>query len=287
MIISASRRTDLPAHYSPWLFGRLQEGYAITKNPMNPNQVKRVDLSQQAVDALVIWTKSPLPLMEGIDLLKRYACCFQFTLTSYSKDIEPGVPSKSENLIPAFISLAKVFGERSLVWRYDPILISEKYSSKYHVKYFGEIAKRLEGSTQRCIISFMDFYRSLQRQATAFGIRDPSDDEKLALAGELSRIASRHGIKVFSCCEGLDMSPAGVLPSSCIDAALLSEISGRNINPGRDRNQRPGCGCAKSIDIGAYDSCPSGCVYCYATHSSAKVMANFKKHDPASPLLIP
>ncbi|MGI5900633.1 MAG: DUF1848 domain-containing protein [Christensenellales bacterium] len=287
MIISASRRTDLPAQYCEWFLGRLKEGYAMTANPRNPGQVKRVDLSPHAVDALVIWTKNPLPLMDNLNHLRDYSCCFQFTLTSYSRDIEPGIPSKSTHLIPAFTSLARVFGPKSLVWRYDPILISKRYSYSYHVKYFDEIAKRLEGSTDRCIISFMDFYRSAKKQAAALDIADPSGSEKLALAGELSRIASRHGIKLFACCEELDMTPAGVLPSSCIDAALLSEISGRDINPGRDKNQRLGCGCAKSVDIGAYDSCPGGCIYCYATHSPAKVMQNMQRHDPSSPFLIP
>ena len=287
MIISASRRTDLPAYYSDWLLRRLSEGRVLVRNPMNSAQVREVDLSREAVDALVIWTKNPLPLMSMLDALKPYACCFLFTLTSYGKDIEPGIPSKNGELIPTFIRLAGEFGAKSLVWRYDPILINEKYTPEYHVKYFSTIAKKLRGHTARCVISFMDFYRCTQKQARALGIRELPDSEKLELAQKLCNAAMENGMEVFACAEELDLGPAGIPPASCIDARLLSQIAGKDISAAKDKNQRKACGCAASVDIGAYDTCLGGCGYCYATHSAARSLSNAKAHDPASPFLIP
>lgn len=136
MIISASRRTDIPAYYSEWLINRMREGFVYVKNPMNPNQISRIDLSYEVIDGIVFWTKNPLPMMKYIDVFKSIPYYFQFTLTSYSNDIETGLPSKNTVLIPTFIELSNTIGADRVIWRYDPIVLSEKYTVEYHIRYF-------------------------------------------------------------------------------------------------------------------------------------------------------
>ncbi len=285
MIVSASRRSDLPAFYSKWLFERLAAGFALACNPMNPNQVRRVDLLPEAVDALVIWTKNPLPIMDGLERLKPYTCCFQFTITGYGADIEPRVPDKSALLIPAFIALAKEFGRGSVVWRYDPVFIGGKYTREYHAKRFMEIAGSLAGYAGRCVISFMDIYRCNAAFARQMGIGELSPDDMADIASGFVKTAAGFGMEVFACCES-GLEAAGVKGAGCIDIQLLSGLAGREIAAPRDKNQRKGCGCAASVDIGAYDTCTAGCGYCYATHSAARAAAYAVSHAIYSERLI-
>ena len=144
MIVSASRRTDIPNYYSDWFFNRLKAGYALVKNPMNAAQIRRVELSPEAVDCFVFWTKNPAPMLPRLEELRDYAFYFQFTLTGYGRDIEPGIPHKREVMLDVFRQLAGRVGKERVIWRYDPILITDRYTPEYHVRTFGEIAAALE-----------------------------------------------------------------------------------------------------------------------------------------------
>ena len=126
MIISASRRTDIPAFYAEWFFNRIKEGYVLVRNPMNYHQVSKISLSPAVVDGIVFWTKNPLPMMTRLDELREYPYYFQFTLTPYGKEMEPGLPSKKAVLIPVFRELSRKLGPDRLVWRYDPILLNPR-----------------------------------------------------------------------------------------------------------------------------------------------------------------
>lgn len=175
MIISASRRTDIPAFYSEWFLNRIKEGYAIVRNPMN-NKPVRILLSPDIVDCIVFWTKNPIPMIPRLDELKDYCYYFQFTLTGYGRDVEANLPDKKNELIPAFKQLSDKIGPERVIWRYDPILINEKYSMEYHIEAFSYLASSLKGYTEKCVISFVDMYAKNMKAMHDLGVRDITED---------------------------------------------------------------------------------------------------------------
>ena len=284
MIVSASRRTDVPALYLPWLVRRLQEGYCLVRNPHNPHRISRVDLRPEAVDGMVLWTKNPLPLLDLPPELLRIPFYIFCTITPYGRDLEPGLPPKRE-IVEAFRLLSAKLGPVRLVWRYDPILFSPAHSLEWHVARFADLAASLHGTTDTCVLSFLDSYRCTARAERALSLRRPDEGEISALLRAISPLAQGHGISLQACAEAMDATSLGVAPGHCIDPARLQRITGKPLRVPRDKNQRPACGCAASVDIGAYDSCPHGCVYCYANHGRS-VARQVQLHDPASPLLL-
>ena len=285
MIISASRRTDIPNYYSEWFYNRIKEGFACVRNPMNPRQVSRIDLSPQAVDCIVFWTKNPAPMMERLGELAAYRYYFQFTLTGYGKHMEPGLPPKKEVLIPVFQRLSRRIGARRVIWRYDPILFNSVYTPEYHLRAFAQIAEALKGYTEKCVISFVDAYAKNRRALKALGAYELGGQPLLEFASKLSEIAGANGMTVGSCAEALDLAACGIAHNCCIDKELIEELVGYKLKAGKDKNQRPECGCAQSVEIGAYDTCRNGCLYCYANSSPASLEKACGQYDAASPLL--
>jgi hypothetical protein len=286
MIVSASRRTDIPACYPDWFYQRIREGFVLTRNPMRFHQVSKVDLSPEAVDGIVFWTKNPAPMMLRLDELNAYTYYFQFTLTSYGKDIEPNVPAKSSEVIPAFQRLSDKIGPERVIWRYDPILLGGKYTVDYHLTYYHEIARRLKGYTNKCIISFVDRYRNTERKIQTLGLEEIGDDTKRRLAESLSQTARSFGMSMGTCAEEIDLSAYGIGHAKCIDGSLLGKLRGYPLSFSKDKNQRPHCGCDASVDIGMYNTCKNGCKYCYANYNTAALKTAANNHDPCSPLLI-
>lgn len=285
LILSVSRRTDIPAFYTEWFLNRLREGYLLVRNPRNPRQVSRISLSKDVVDGIVFWTKNPAPLIERVGELSEYPYYFQITLTAYGPEVERGVPSKNKVIIPAFQALSKKIGRERVIWRYDPIFFNEKYTMEYHTRCFGLLLQRLAGYTEKCTVSFMDFYKKTERNAAPLKIVEAHPRQKEELLKRLAQMAREAGIKMDACAEEDDYSQAGVGRARCIDGALLERISGYALKLGKDPNQRPVCGCAASIDVGAYDTCGHGCLYCYANRSPWAAVENMRAHDPHSPLL--
>jgi DNA repair photolyase len=234
------------------------------QNPFNPRHIREVDLSPSAVDGIVFWTKNPRPMMGRLDALGPYAFYFQFTLNAYHEDIEPGLPSK-ERLRETFLRLSDAVGPDRVIWRYDPVLLNDTYTVSWHIDRFGETAERLRGYTKRVVFSFIDLYKKIERAVKLFGIREADDDDRDALAARFAAAARQNGLSIETCAEAVDLSRHGITHGHCVDQALLSAIRGRPLTAGTDKNQRPSCGCAPSVDIGAYQSCRNGCVYCYAT----------------------
>ena len=284
MIISVSRRTDIPACYSEWFFNHLKAGHAMVKNPFNPKQIKKADLSPQAVDAFVFWTKDPKPMLTRLDELSDYTYYFTFTLTPYGIDIEPGFNDKSY-LIQTFKDLSLMIGQEKVIWRYDPILLNDKYTKEFHIEKFKGIAAELKGFTEKCVISFVDSYRSISKALASIGSKEIKVQDMKEMAEPMSKAALNSNMILATCCEPLDLSTYGITNNKCIDDDLISRISGKEIKAGKDHNQREACGCAASIDIGAYDTCPKGCLYCYANHSRKTLKRNLMKHNPNSPFL--
>lgn len=288
MIVSASRRTDIPALYTDWLRNRLAKGYALVRNPYRPDQLRRVDLRPEAVDGMVLWSKCPLPLLEKpgtLEALSPYPYYLQFTLTPYGPDIEPGLPDKREVLIPCFQQLAKALGPHRVLWRYDPILLNARYTAAFHLDAFARFAAALAGHTRQCTLSFLDSYRHIDASMRGLGVVDPPEPEKRRLAEALAKTAAAHGMALCACAEPMDFREQGVSPARCVDASLLAEISGKPFPARKDPAQRVGCGCAQSVDIGIYHSCPNGCLYCYANHGEKAVKKRVAQYDALSPLL--
>ena len=280
MIISASRRTDIPAFYADWLINRLNAGYCLVKNPFNPGQIRQVSLLPEDVDGIVLWTKNAAPLLDKISVLDSFPYYFNYSVTPYHTDIERGLADKSGVIIPAFIELARHIGAARMIWRYDPILITERYDFAYHISAFSRLCELLAGSTEKCVISFAITYKSIARNMREAGHRDLNIHEKMQLAEALLPIAENHGITLCACCEVPELFSLGIQPVSCVDANIFG------VTAPRDKNQRKGCNCAASVDIGAYNSCMNGCLYCYANHAEAKVKQNYAEHDSSGEILI-
>lgn len=285
MILSVSRRTDVPNYYSDWFVNRIKEGFLYVRNPMNAHQISRIALSPDVVDCIVFWTKNPANMMEKLECLQDYVYYFQFTLTGYGRDIEPNLPNKREELIPTFKQLSKKIGKEKVIWRYDPILISKKYTMDYHLRAFEEIASNLADYTEKVVISFVDFYTKTQRNTRELDIRQLTNEEMINLAAQMAQIASRYNLIIESCAEQINLQKIGIQHGSCIDKKLIEKILGCKLNGEKDKNQRGECGCLESVEVGSYNTCLNGCKYCYASFNNEKVKENVKTYDPDAPLL--
>jgi DNA repair photolyase len=285
MIISVSRRTDIPSFYSEWFFNRIKEKSVYARNPMNIHQISNIKLDPEVVDCIVFWTKNPKPMLDKLKLLKDYFYYFQFTLNPYEQEIETKLPSKDE-VIDVFKKLSDKIGPEKIIWRYDPILLNNKYGITYHIDNFKNLADTLKGYTEKIIFSFIDFYKKIKKNIKPVNINETTIEEKGIIAEEFSQIAKENNLSIDTCAEGIDFSKYGILHARCIDDRLIAKITGYNFIVEKDKNQRFECGCVKSIDIGDYNSCANGCIYCYANYSRNFVEKNMKKHYCLSPLLI-
>lgn len=286
MIISASRRTDIPTYYSNWFLNRLKAGYVYVRNPINAHQISQIGLSPDVVDAIVFWTKNPVPMLNKLDALKDYMYYFQFTLNSYGTDVERNIPSKNDVIVPAFQRLSDLIGPDRVIWRYDPIFLSETYTMDYHIHSFEELAKRLSPYTKKCTISFLDLYRNTENNIAALAPGRFPVEQQEQLAKRIAEIAQSYGLRVDTCAEGIELQRYGIEHARCIDDRLLEKLIQCPLNVKKDKNQRPECGCIESLDIGAYNTCRSRCRYCYANYNEKAVGTNSGKHNPDSPLLI-
>lgn len=285
MIISASRRTDIPSYYSKWFMNRIHDGFVYVKNPVNPKQISKVSLSPDVVDCIVFWSKNPEPMLNELKDLSNYKYYFQFSITPYSKDVECNLPNKGNSIIPTFRRLSDMIGPEKVIWRYDPILVNGTYTIGYHIKYFEAMAKRLSGYTEKVTISFLDYYTKISRALTAIGVKDITEEDKHKIAGEFSKIADYYNLRIDTCAEDIDLSAYGIGHAKCIDDKLIERILQTAVSVDKDKNQRQACGCVSSIDIGAYDTCMNGCRYCYANNSDKTIKNKINKYDVNSPLL--
>ena len=286
MIISASRRTDIPTYYSDWFFNRIRDGFVCVRNPRNYHLISKILLTPELVDGIVFWTKNPVPMLGRLhELDGKYMYYFQFTVTSYDNDVETNMPSKRDVIIPTFKKLSGMIGADRFIWRYDPILLTPKYNVQYHLKYFSEIAKQLSGYTKKCIISFVDLYKTTLRNTGNLDLIHVEPYHMHQLAKVLADVAQSYNIKVESCSEKIDLEQFGIAHGHCIDCQLFEKLLGYKLKLDKDRNQREECGCVSSIDIGMYNTCKNGCKYCYASYNRSIVAKNYAMHDVNSPLI--
>ncbi len=284
MIISASRRTDIPAFFSEWFINRIQAQYAYVRNPMNIHQISKISLMPSIVDCIVFWSKNPKPMITKLDKLKDYMYYFQFTLNAYNKDLETNLPSP-EDRIHTFQVLSELIGKQRVIWRYDPVILNNQYSIDWHIKKFEYIANQLYNYTEKVTISFIDLNSKISNNAKRKNICELSSSQKNALAKSLSEIAHSHNLRIDTCAEDIDLSAYGIDHARCIDDKLIAKLLDCSIDSGKDKNQRLGCGCVASIDLGLYNTCQNGCIYCYANHNADIRKRNCEAYDPDSPLL--
>jgi hypothetical protein len=271
MILSVSRRTDIPALYADWFLDRVKEGFVLCANPFFPCgkvakiKIEPVRVTQNLlggkeitgnVDGIIFWTKNPRPMITRLNEISDFKYYFHFTLNPYDETIEKNVPPLDER-VKTFQELSKMIGTERVVWRYDPILLSKDIDIAWHLKQFEDICKHLSGFTNCCHTSFLigkhkDFYT-------------PNYSQQHEIMREFSKIAKVNKIQLYACAQKQDWSQYGVKASRCTDPELFLRINGATrVKTKRLDGQRKHCGCMPCVDIGVYNTCKHGCVYCYA-----------------------
>jgi hypothetical protein len=310
MIISASRRTDIPAFYSRWFSNRIRAGFCMVPNPFDARQTARISLSPEDVDVIVFWTRNPRPLFAHLDELDRrgYHYYFQYTLMDNPRLLDEHNPPSAAAL-DTFRRLADRIGPQRLVWRYDPIVLSSLTPPDFHRGAYEKLAAALRGYTSRSVISLLDVYGKIRKRlaglaaqgAQLIPLQAGADPLAIAPSGltegaampdwlrsllrDMAQIAQANEIEIVSCAEELDLQPFGIRPGKCIDDDLIARVFGLEVGHSKDAGQRKACGCVQSKDIGMYDSCLLGCRYCYATSSFERARQNYLRHDPDAPTL--
>ena len=289
-VISVSRRTDVPAFYSEWFMNRIRDGYVRWMNPFS-KAVYRVSLFPEDVSAIVFWSKDYQPLLPYLNELDAggYRMLFHFTITGLPRVFEPGVPDTAE-LVKCARILAHRYGNESVLWRYDPVLVSSVTDGPYHLDRFRQLCAGLQGAVKQCYFSFAIFYGKVLRNAEALanetGIerQDLPQDNRITLANAMAAIAADHGIEMCSCC-GDYLVGGRVAKAHCIDADFLQRLFPDKVESLAAHPTRQECGCYESKDIGTYGTCPHGCVYCYANTNAVTALRNRERHDPRSDVL--
>ena len=260
---------------------RLNAGYALVRNPVCRNLVSRVPLTSDVVDHIVFITKDPSPMLHFLPKVVRdYSTSFQITITPYGKDIEPNVPDVGD-VIESLKDVSRIIGPDRTIWRFDPILFTDgKYSQNAVLNSFEDMCQKLNGHTERCIFSFLDFYQKLDGALGDKGIT--LCDDKAGFVRRMSHIAKLNGIRLSSCCDDLSGMDPYVSDIACIDSASMRSWGIPYTKPSSP--VRKGCKCVKVVDIGEYDTCSHDCLYCYANSSSSSKRSG-KEYDSDSELL--
>lgn len=284
MILDVSSRTDIPQYYSKWLINRFREGYVYVRNPMFPEKVSRIELREDLIDCITFVSKNYKPLLPNIkEITDHYNTYFFYTITGYKKEIEPNVPSIDES-IHTLIELSNIVGRNKVAWRYDPLLYTYYYNLEYHKRCFEYITKKIHPYIDRCVFSFIDLYKKLERNMPEIipFTRDDKDD----LAKTLGGIASKYNMKLQSCATDIDYSEYNIINDACRNLKLFGNANNIKFKNLKHKGDRQHCHCIETRDIGEYDTCLNGCKYCYANTNPKKAFRNLKYHNPNSPILL-
>ena len=284
MIVNTGGRTDTVQYFSEWLLRRFEEGYALSRNPLFPHKVSRLELSPDVVDCVVFCSKNYRPILPRLrEITDRFNSYCYYTITAYGHDVEPGVPPIDESM-QTLIELAGIVGPQRVAWRYDPVLLTKTYTVERHLETFDHMARTLAPHIDRCIFSFVEIYEKVKfNMPELVMLTEESMDE---LARGMGEIAAQYGIYLQTCGTDGDFSRYGIHPSGCMTLDILGAANGVEFRTLKHKGMRHGCHCMEARDIGAYDTCPNGCKYCYANKDPRKAAENFKLHDPASLLLL-
>lgn len=285
MILNTGNRTDIPGYYSEWFMNRIREGFVYTRNPYYPELVTKYSLSPKVVDIIQFCTKNPIPMLKHLDELAAYRMVWQVTITPYGKEIEPHVPNKNR-IIDAIKVLSSKVGKQAIAWRYDPIFINEKYTVDYHIHIFEEMCKRLSPYIDQCIFSYIDLYKKTVRNFP--GVQEVSLSDKKKIAKAFKSIADRYHVRLRTCLENDDfLIDYNIDVSGCSTKEEMEHFTGLHLHwPTGLDNARERCRCILGNDIGSYNTCGHGCLYCYANDDMMQVKRNMRHHDPKSPILV-
>lgn len=278
MIINTGSRTDTVQYYSDWLLKRFKEGFVYSRNPLFPNIVTRYELNPNILDCVVFCSKNYEPILDRLtEITDKFNTYFHYTITAYGRDIEPNVPTIDES-IETLIKLSKIVGKQRIAWRYDPILLTKKYTKQVHYNTFDYMSKRLSPHIDRCIFSFVDMYKKLETNMPEIIILNNND--KIEIAKNIGSIAKKHNMIIQTCATIEDFKQFGILQSSCMTSEILGNANNITFKKVRHSGNRQGCKCIENRNIGDYDTCPNGCKYCYANKNPQIAQENYKKHNP-------
>ena len=284
MILNTGGRTDTVQYYSEWLLNRFREGYVLSRNPLFPEIVNRIELNPETIDVVVFCSKDYSPILPRLhEISDRFNCYYHYTITAYGTDIEPRVPS-IEDSIRTLKALAAQVGPEKIAWRYDPVLLTEKYTIERHLETFDRMARELTPYVDRCIFSFVEMYKKLEVNMPE--LLPVNEEDKLTLAENLGAIAQRYSLWLQTCATRTDYEQFGIHRSGCMTTEIFSQALGIEFKKTPHKGNRLGCACMESRGLGDYNSCPNGCRYCYANKDHAKAQQNYLTHNPDSPLLL-
>ena len=278
MIINTGSRTDTVQYYSDWLLKRFKEGFVYSRNPLFPNIVTRYELNPNILDCVVFCSKNYEPILDRLtEITDKFNTYFHYTITAYGRDIEPNVPTIDES-IETLIKLSKIVGKQRIAWRYDPILLTKKYTKQVHYNTFDYMSKRLSPHIDRCIFSFVDMSKKLETNMPE--IITLNNNDKIEIAKNIGSIAKKHNMIIQTCATIEYFKQFGILQSGCMTSEILGNANNITFKKVRHSGNRQGCKCIENRNIGDYDTCPNGCKYCYANKNPQIAQENYKKHNP-------
>lgn len=283
MILFVSGRCDIPAFYSEWLFHRIQAGFVDVRNPFNPHQISRIPLEERNVDAMLFCTKNPLPLLPHLQEIP-FPSLFHITLTPYHADIEPYVPNK-KTIMQAIKQLSATVGKEQVVLRYDPILLSQRYTIAYHEKAFTAMLEQLHNDISLVILSFVDLYKNTRKNQFLMQMEELKESDMRELGKRLGAIAKRFAVPIQTCGEEIDLHMYGIERGACISKEIMERLLHRPYEIPKGKTVR-NCNCLPFVDIGDYNACAHLCKYCYANYQEDEVRRRMNLHDPTSSVLL-
>ena len=283
MILNTGLRTDIPGFFSEWFYNRIDDGFVYVRNPYAKNQIYSYRLDPELIDCIIFCTKNPKPMFENLEKIDKFNQYWHITITPYEKEIEPNVPPIND-VLESFKYLSKKLGKENVTLRYDPIFINEKYTLEKHIESFEYIINSLSDYTTEAIISFIDLYEKTKRNFPQ--AREVTKDERLKIGKEFARIGNENNIRIKTCVEGTELDKFGIDSSGCMTKEVIERAINKNLNIPKQKARNGECYCLLNNDIGEYNTCDHGCLYCYANSNKRLVKRNLKLHDPKSPILI-
>ena len=283
MILNTGLRTDIPGFFSEWFYNRIDDGFVYVRNPYAKNQIYSYRLDPELIDCIIFCTKNPKPMFENLEKIDKFNQYWHITITPYEKEIEPNIPPMND-VLESFKYLSKKLGKENVTLRYDPIFINEKYTLEKHIESFEYIINSLSDYTTEAIISFIDLYEKTKRNFPK--AKEVTKDERLKLGKEFAQIGKKNNITIKTCVEGSELDKFGIDSSGCMTKEVIERAINKNLNVPKQKARNGECYCLLNNDIGEYNTCDHGCLYCYANSNKRLVKRNLKLHDPKSPILI-
>ncbi len=286
MIVSVSRRTDVPAFFGDWFIDKVQKGFVLVQSPYDNSLLYKVLLNPKVVDCFVFMSKNPAPFLPHLNYLdaQGYKYFFHFTLNPYDKSIEKNLPNKVA-LVETFKALSKRIGKEKVHWRYDPIIFGEEMGIAYHLCQFENFCNLLSSYTEKCFVSFLDFYPKVSKILSKNKFYAPTETAKIELLGKMETIAEKSGIELNMCGDANDYSHLGIKNDGCFSLGYLQNLLGEELQIGKDKSGRADCRCVEAVDVGTYGVCSHKCIYCYANGTSAEMDYKLSDYNPKSPIL--